>query len=208
METFLGRMFARTRNGSQGNLDSSIDAGRGLRLEPYARRHFQTWREAREASREFLQPWEPKWRGSDTTLPEFLLRLRNDRLSRKNRSGCSFLLTLPLHGTVRGVVGGINLSNIRFGAARTATLGYWMRREHSGKGYMALAVESLCRNAFQQLELERIEAACLPENAASRRVLEKCGFHEEGYARQYLEINGTRRDHLLYARIADDSVIR
>ena len=58
--------------------------------------------------------------------------------------------------------------------------------------------------AFESLRLRRIEAACVPGNAPSQRLLEKVGFQREGYARQYLCINGIWQDHLLYALLRDD----
>ena len=55
--------------------------------------------------------------------------------------------------------------------------------------------------AFGSLRLHRLEAACIPSNAASIRLLEKAGFVREGYAREYLCINGLWQDHLLFARL-------
>jgi ribosomal-protein-alanine N-acetyltransferase len=58
--------------------------------------------------------------------------------------------------------------------------------------------------AFDRLDLSRIEAACLPENTASRGLLEKCGFNYEGVAQSYLQINGRWRTHVLYAALRPD----
>jgi len=57
---------------------------------------------------------------------------------------------------------------------------------------------------FYRLSLQRIEAASLPHNTASRGLLQKLGFREEGYARQYLRINGSWQDHVLYALLRSD----
>ena len=57
---------------------------------------------------------------------------------------------------------------------------------------------------FGSLGLHRVEAACLPHNAASRRLLEKIGFREEGCGRGYLRIAGQWQDHMLYGLLADD----
>jgi ribosomal-protein-alanine N-acetyltransferase len=65
-------------------------------------------------------------------------------------------------------------------------------------------VSGVVRFAFEELKLHRLEAACMPSNAASIRVLEKNGFQREGLARRYLKINGVWQDHLLYATLADD----
>ena len=60
------------------------------------------------------------------------------------------------------------------------------------------------RFAFNDLALHRVEAACLPANEPSRRLLERVGFHREGMARAYLRINGVWADHLLYAALSSD----
>ncbi len=57
--------------------------------------------------------------------------------------------------------------------------------------------------AFEDLNLHRVEAACVPDNTASRRVLEKTGFQLEGQARAYLKINGAWADHLLFGIVND-----
>jgi ribosomal-protein-alanine N-acetyltransferase len=69
---------------------------------------------------------------------------------------------------------------------------------------MSAALQSLLPFAFERLGLHRIEAACLPHNEASRKLLEKSGFQEEGLARRYLRINGSWQDHVLYALLRDD----
>ncbi|TIM75611.1 MAG: GNAT family N-acetyltransferase, partial [Mesorhizobium sp.] len=75
---------------------------------------------------------------------------------------------------------------------------------YSGRGLMTDAVKVVTRFAFDTLRLHRIEAACIPDNARSIRVLEKAGFRREGLLRSYLRINGIWQDHYLYARIEDD----
>ena len=69
---------------------------------------------------------------------------------------------------------------------------------------MAAAVRAVIGFAFDTLHLNRIEAACLPHNQASIRLLEKVGFRREGYARKYLCIDGRWQDHLLYGLVRDD----
>jgi len=71
------------------------------------------------------------------------------------------------------------------------------------QGYMTAAVRAVVPFAFATLRLHRLEAACIPTNAGSIRLLENTGFTREGYAREYLCINGTWQDHLLYARLKD-----
>ena len=71
---------------------------------------------------------------------------------------------------------------------------------------MTAAVRALVLFAFATLRLHRLEAACIPSNAASIRLLENTGFAREGYAREYLCINGLWQDHLLFARLAGDAM--
>jgi ribosomal-protein-alanine N-acetyltransferase len=104
------------------------------------------------------------------------------------------------------LVGGLTLGQIRRGVAQTASLGYWMGQAYAGQSYMSDAVRAMLPYAFNGLRLRRVEAACLPENEASIRLLERVGFIREGYARSYLCIAGAWRDHLLYAILAEDPV--
>ena len=108
----------------------------------------------------------------------------------------SFLIFRAADDTL---LGGITLANLRRGVAQTATLGYWIGAAHARQSYSAEALGAVLEYAFQRLGLHRVEAACLPHNEASRRLLLKCGFQEEGYAREYLRINGSWQDHQLFA---------
>ena len=74
----------------------------------------------------------------------------------------------------------------------------------SNENFMREAIQAVVHYAFQTMDLSRVEAACLPENAASRGVLEKCGFKYEGVAQSYLQINGRWRNHVLYANLRHD----
>jgi ribosomal-protein-alanine N-acetyltransferase len=71
---------------------------------------------------------------------------------------------------------------------------------------MTRAVSAASRYMFERQGLHRIEAACLPTNEPSRRLLTRVGFRQEGYARSYLNINGEWRDHLLFALLDTDMV--
>ena len=88
------------------------------------------------------------------------------------------------------LVGGITLSNVRRGVAQSGSLGYWMGAPYAGKGLMSEGVQCVLDFAFDELGLHRVEAACLPHNAASMQLLRRSGFREEGLARRYLKING------------------
>jgi len=103
------------------------------------------------------------------------------------------------------LVGGLTLCNVRRGVTQACTLGYWIGAPHAQKGYMTAAVRAVIPFVFDSLELHRLEAACLPTNTASIKLLEKTGFKREGLARRYLRINGVWQDHLLYALLDTDT---
>src|SRR3546814_15914044 len=78
-----------------------------------------------------------------------------------------------------------------------SSIGYWIGGRYARQGFMSEAASAVVEFAFEELALHRVEAACLPSNDASRSLLLKVGFRQEGYARQYLRINGKWQDHLL-----------
>ena len=101
-------------------------------------------------------------------------------------------------------MGGVSLTRITYEKMRSANLGYWMGKPFAGKGHMQKAVCAMLGHAFSTMGLNRVEAACVPENIRSIHTLTKCGFKEEGFAREYLEINGKLRDHILFAILKSD----
>jgi ribosomal-protein-alanine N-acetyltransferase len=102
------------------------------------------------------------------------------------------------------IVGGLTLANVRRGVAQAGSLGYWMGAPFARQGHMTAAVQAILSFCFTTLRLHRVEATCIPTNVPSIRLLERCGFVREGYAREYLCINGVWQDHVLYARLAKD----
>ena len=102
------------------------------------------------------------------------------------------------------LVGAITLDNIRRGPAQAGTLGYWTGQPFARQGYMREAIGAVVHHAFTKLDLSRIEAACLPENTASRGLLESGSFKYEGVAQSYLQIGGRWRSHVLYAALRSD----
>lgn len=159
------------------------------------------WSRLRAESRAFLEPWEPSWAPDDLTRSAFRHRIR--RYDADRDTGQSLALFVCLKSTGE-LIGGITLGAIRRGAAQSCMLGYWMGERHAGKGLMRDALETLVPHVFDTMLLHRIEAACIPDNARSQRLLEKIGFRREGFLNGYLKINGKWRDHLLYALIAED----
>jgi [ribosomal protein S5]-alanine N-acetyltransferase len=158
---------------------------------------FEEWRAVRMASRAFLTPFEPTWADNELSTGAFRTRVRRYAKEAAEQSGYTFFVFLG-EGH-RQLAGGVTLSNIRRRVAQTCSLGYWMSVGHAGKGVMTEAVARLLPFVFTDLRLHRIEAACLPHNTASIRVLEKCRFQKEGLAEGYLMIDGKWQDHLLFA---------
>lgn len=164
--------------------------------------HYQQWRELRKQSRAFLVPWEASWPADDLSRGAFSYRLKHYR-GNVRKDNAYPLLIFKADGN-KELVGGITVSNVRRGIAQTAQLGYWIGQPHANMGYMSEAVRAVADFCFDQLSLNRLEAACLINNGPSARVLEKCGFIQEGVARKYLKINGQWQDHLLFALLRDD----
>ena len=159
------------------------------------------WSALRELSRDFLTPWEPIWPTDDLTRAAFRRRIR--RYAEDQRSDLAYPFFI-FRNTDNALVGGLTLANVRRGCAQAGSLGYWMGASYAGQGNMTAAVKTVLPFAFGTLRLHRVEAACIPANNASIRLLEKNGFQREGFARQYLCINGVWQDHLLFARLRDD----
>jgi len=178
--------------------------GKLVRLRaPLATDYFQ-WSTLRGDSRDHLTPWEPVWAADELSRAAYRRRLRRYQIAAREGTGFMFFV---FDRKTNEVAGGCQLSNARQGIAQSAvTLGYWTGKKFAGQGLMTDAVATLVRHAFDRLGFHRIEAACLPSNAASRRVLIKAGFTAEGTARKYLKINGEWQDHLLFAVIAGDPV--
>jgi len=162
---------------------------------------FAEWSRLRAASRDFLEPWEPRWPDDDLTRAAFRYRIRRYESDREAGLALPLFVCLKANGHI---VGGATLGSIRRGVAQCCSLGYWMGEQHAGKGLMGDALKALIPHVFDRMQLHRIEAACIPDNARSQRLLEKAGFRREGYLNGYLKINGAWRDHLLYALIAED----
>lgn len=178
--------------------------GKLVRLRAPIANDFVEWAALRGESRDYLTPWEPTWAPDELTRAAYRRRLR--RYVQAERAGIGMMYFIFDRKTSE-LVGGCQLSNIRQGIAQSAaSLGYWIGKKHANKGLMTDGVVTIVRHAFDRLGFHRIEAACLPTNTASRRVLTKAGFSAEGTARKYLRINGDWQDHLLFAIIAGDPI--
>jgi ribosomal-protein-alanine N-acetyltransferase len=173
-------------------------AGDKVSLRPPQMADYEEWAALREASRAFLVPWEPTWPADDLSRASFRRRLKRYGEDQRNDLAYPYFI---FRNEDQKLVGGLTITNIRRGVAQAGSLGYWMGAAYARQGYMSTAVRALVPFAFSTLKLHRVEAACIPENAASVGLLEKTGFVREGYAREYLCINGIWQDHLLYAQV-------
>ncbi|QBF32933.1 GNAT family N-acetyltransferase [Thalassococcus sp. S3] len=172
-----------------------------LTLRPPTHSDFRPWTALRRDSEDFLTPWEPSWAADHLTRKAFTNRVY--WAQRSVASGAALPLFLfQRHDEV--LVGAITLDNIRRGPAQAGTLGYWTGAAFARQGFMREAIGAVVHYAFTRLDLSRIEAACLPENKASRGLLESCGFKYEGVAQSYLQIDGRWRTHVLYASLRSD----
>ena len=176
-------------------------AGPRVILRTPEREDFDEWAMLRAESRGFLLPFEPSWPGDAVTRAGFRRRLQRYAIDWRSDQGYSFLL---MRRVAPVLLGGISLSNVRRGVAETASLGYWIGERFARQGYMTDGLKLALAFAFDRLRLHRVEAACLPHNEASRRLLLKSGFREEGYAKEYLSIDGRWQDHLLFGLLASE----
>jgi ribosomal-protein-alanine N-acetyltransferase len=162
---------------------------------------WRSWRAMRELSRPFLVPWEPRWPPNALTYNHFCSLLRRQWREWRQGKGYAFFIFLKNENEEAGaLIGGITLSDVHRGIAQKATLGYWVGEPYTARGYMTEAARIVCAFAFGTLQLNRIEASCLPHNEPSKRLLRRLGFEEEGYAKAYLQINGRWEDHLLWGK--------
>lgn len=177
-----------------------IDTDRlSLRLPHHS--DFHRWVALRRDSFAFLSPWEPAWSEDHLSRRAFTNRVYWARRSFRTGTAVPVFLVRREDQTLLGAV---TLDNIRRGPSQSGTLGYWIGAAHARRGYMKEAIEAVVHYAFVHLDLSRVEAACLPENQASRGVLEKSGFKYEGVAQSYLQIDGRWRTHVLYASLRPD----
>lgn len=175
--------------------------GDGVYLRAPIMSDYAQWAEIRQESRSFLKPWEPAWPRDDLTRTAFKKRVK--RYQREIREDLAYPFMI-FNSANDEIMGGVTLSYIRRGVAQAGCVGYWVGVRYIRRGVMTRAMETLLPFAFETLKLNRLEAACLPNNAGSIALLEKVGFQREGYARRYLCINGVWQDHLLYAMLAHD----
>lgn len=179
---------------------STVETTRIILRLPEMGDHSQ-WSRLRREGESFLRPWEPAW--SSDHLARRAFRTRVYWAWRARDEGRALALFLVRREDDR-LMGAITLDNIRRGPAQSAQVGYWIGPDFARKGYMTEALTAVVDHAFARLDLSRLEAACLPENVASRALLDRAAFRHEGVAEAYLQIDGRWRDHVLYARLRSD----
>jgi ribosomal-protein-alanine N-acetyltransferase len=168
-----------------------------VRLRPIRLRDAAQWSRLRLADRAHLEPWEPsagaEWqlRHAMSSWPAVCSSLRAEA-----RKGRMLPYVIELDGRFAGQ---LTIGNVTHGALRSAWIGYWVASEFTRGGVATGALALGLDHCFGPVMLHRVEATVRPENAASRAVLGKVGFREEGLLRRYLEVDGAWRDHLLVA---------
>ena len=175
--------------------------GERVFLRPPKRRDALNWQKLRMSSKSFLVPWEPSWDASSCSRRAYLRYFKNSNYLANMDRAYSFLI---FKTDDKALLGGINIGNVRRGVSQSASLGYWIGEKYSRNGYMKEALQLLIPSLFIDLRLNRIEAATLEENVASKNLLKKIGFKKEGVLRKYLKINGSWRDHILYGLLEND----
>lgn len=187
---------------------SPIIRGKHVILRAAQMSDYPSWAELRALSREHLAPWEPEWALDELTRVSFRRRVRHYQREANDDMGYAFLVFLggsqQSMGRAPSVIGGVTLTNVRRGVTQAATLGYWLGQPYVGQGLMYDALRALVPFAFDILRLHRIEAAVMPSNGPSLRLLENMGFQREGVARRYLKIRGNWEDHITHALLAED----
>jgi ribosomal-protein-alanine N-acetyltransferase len=173
----------------------------GLLLRAPTMSDYPAWAELRSSSRQHLVPFEPTWSTDELTRGAFRDRLKRYQREARDDTGYAFFI---VRETDRTLVGAISLSNVRRGVAQSASVGYWIGAGFTRRGFASQALAAIATYGFDELRLQRIEAACMPVNTASLGVLARCGFRQEGLARRYLRINGAWEDHILHALLTGD----
>jgi ribosomal-protein-alanine N-acetyltransferase len=177
-----------------------LQSGRVILRCPEAQ-DWREWAKLRSDSRAFLAPWEPIWSVDSLSQPVFDRRLKRIYNEWRQDEGYNFHV---YDRATNLLVGGIGLNQVKRGIAQSGIIGYWVGERYARQGFTEASTRLVTSFAFETLGLHRVEATCIPTNEASKRLLAKLGFQQEGYARQYLKIAGEWADHLLFAMIREE----
>lgn len=175
-------------------------------LGPFRYRDIDEWDRVRTANRAWLAPWEATTpAGIESPGYGYVTMVRKFNHEARATRMLPWLVRYVPDGGGRSVVAGqCTVSGIQLGAARFASIGYWVDRQWAGRGIIPTAVALATDYCFRALRLHRVEIAIRPENAASLRVVETLGFRYEGRKPAYLNIAGAWRDHECFALHADE----
>ncbi|MCG9231002.1 ribosomal protein S5-alanine N-acetyltransferase [Vibrio diabolicus] len=151
-----------------------------------------------QANREYLKPFEPKREEAFFSVNGWLQKLI--KLNELHRMGLGYycLLVRASSGEMLGTISFSNLSRFPF---YSCNVGYSLAEKAQGHGYMRRGLTMACDYMFNVQKLHRIQAGYMPHNKRSESVLEHVGFNREGYAKDYLLINGEWQDHVLTSLI-------
>jgi ribosomal-protein-alanine N-acetyltransferase len=177
-------------------------AGGLVGVRPVRLRDGGVWSAIRSRDERHLAPWEPDSPGvwaQRNTVAEWPARWA--ALRSLGRRGLALPFAITLNGAFAGQV---MIGNLIRDPLWSAYVGYWVGSHAAGRGVTTAAVALVVDHCFGPVGLHRIEATVRPENLASRRVLEKLGFREEGLLRRYLNVDGAWRDHLCFALTVED----
>lgn len=177
--------------------------GRRVMLRALVASDFPAWQEVRRRNADWLTKWEAERLASqpDAVEDRDAFGVRCSARQRERQLGTAFGFGIFVDGDLAGE---INLTAIQRGPFQSSYVGYWIDEKHAGNGYMPESVVALCRFAFDELQLHRVQIAIIPRNHASRRVVEKLDIRDEGVAVRYLEINGVWEDHVRYAITSEE----
>jgi ribosomal-protein-alanine N-acetyltransferase len=172
--------------------------GRRVTLRPLAVGDFPAWQEVRRRNADWLLKWEPKRvpGAPDPVESRDAFAMRCGARQRERQLGTGFAYGIFVGSALAGE---INLSIVQRGPFQSSYVGYWIDEAYAGQGLMPEAVVCMCRSAFEDIGLHRVQISIIPRNTASRRVVEKLGIRDEGTAERYLEIAGVWEDHIRYA---------
>tara|TARA_Y100000741_G_scaffold365013_1_gene358401 strand:- start:269 stop:853 length:585 start_codon:yes stop_codon:yes gene_type:complete len=175
--------------------------GKNVFLRPPEYKDWQEWSQLRKENMSYLKPWEPSWNIHELERSYFVKRIRFFEKLSINDEAYSFLI---FEKPYLQLIGEININNVQRGVVQSCSIGYWISENKMGLGLMSEAISLIKKFSFDELELHRIEAACLQKNQRSLNTLKKNYFNIEGIAKKYLKINGKWQDHVLLSCINEE----
>jgi [ribosomal protein S5]-alanine N-acetyltransferase len=190
------------KHGWPGTLCEPTLLDKPVVLRPARLADARAWGEIRVRNAAWLQPWEgtqPDKSRYRSDLGSYLRMLAGMYRERLRRQGLHWVIVFGDE-----LAGQLTVGSIVRGSNCSALIGYWIDQKFAGRGIVPTALAMAVDHSFHAVGLHRLEAGIQPGNHASRRVMEKLGFHEEGLRRGLVHVNGAWQDHLCYALTAED----